>query len=94
MPVGVMRIDLHLPGVNSLKGKRRIVQRLKAMIRNRYNLSVVEMDHQDLHRRAVIGVAGISASREILEEEMRGVLQLIDRQKDCETMDRTIEYVE
>lgn len=93
MPAGIMRIDLRLPGNRSLKGKRQITQRLKAMLRRRFNLSVAELDCQDLHQRCVMGVSAISSSRDVIENEMRKVLQLLDSQRDCQVIEREIEYI-
>lgn len=92
MPAGIMRIDLRLPGNRSLKGKRRIMQRLKAALR-KFNLSVAELDCQDIHQRSIIGVAGVSASRDVLESELRKVIQILDAQEDCQVVDREIEFI-
>jgi len=93
MQVGIMRIDLHLPGIHSLKEKRQIIQRLKATLRNQFNLSVSEIDLQDLHQRAIIGIAGISSSRDVLEGEFRSVLRILDSRREVEVIDQSVEYI-
>ncbi len=59
MRVSALRIELIIPGARSLKDKRRAVRSLKARIRNRFNVSVAEVDFHDLHRRAALGVAAV-----------------------------------
>ncbi|HHF58000.1 MAG TPA: DUF503 domain-containing protein, partial [candidate division WOR-3 bacterium] len=52
MLVGVLILDLYIPASNSLKDKRGILKRLKDRIRNKFNVSVSEIDDQDVWRRA------------------------------------------
>ncbi len=60
MVVGVSRIELQLPGVDSLKGKRSIVKRVVERVRSRFNASVAEVEDMDVHRRGVIGIVVVS----------------------------------
>src|SRR5205809_6806080 len=60
MVVGVCTIDLHLPGTGSLKGKRQILLSLKDRLKRTYNVSIAEVDGNDLWQRAVVGVACVS----------------------------------
>lgn len=59
MIVGTLRITAHLPGVHSLKEKRRIVKGLKDRLHARFNVAVAEVDHQDVWQTAEIGVAAV-----------------------------------
>lgn len=64
MFVGVLRVVLHLPGNDSLKGKRRIVRGYIDRVRAKFNASVAEVGSNDEHRRAIVGlcVVGNQAS--------------------------------
>ncbi len=53
-----MRLDL--PGVNSLKEKRRIIKSLMARLQNKFNISIAEVGENDRHRTAVLGAAVVS----------------------------------
>ena len=55
MVIGLCTIDLHLPGANSLKDKRSVLKSVMRRIRNEFNVSIAEVDHQDLWRSAVLG---------------------------------------
>jgi uncharacterized protein YlxP (DUF503 family) len=48
MVVLVQTWDLHLEGCQSLKDKRSVLNSLKADLRRRLNLSLAEVEHQDL----------------------------------------------
>lgn len=50
--IGAGRWVLHLPGCDSLKGKRRIVRSLRDRVRSRFEVSAAETDFQDEHQRA------------------------------------------
>ncbi|NKQ57261.1 DUF503 domain-containing protein [Amycolatopsis sp. K13G38] len=72
MFVGALEFDVLLGDVRSLKQKRSVVRPLLADLRKRFEVSVAEAGHLDLHRRALIGVAVVAADgahvRDVLDE--------------------------
>lgn len=60
MLVALTRFDLRIPGCGSLKEKRHVVKGLTGGIRQRFNVSVAEVDHHDLWQRTAIGVAVVT----------------------------------
>ena len=60
MIVGTLRITLSIPHANSLKDKRRVIKGIKDKLRNGFNVSVAEIENQDIWRSAVLGVAVVS----------------------------------
>ena len=63
MYVAVLTLDVLLGDVHSLKGKRAVVRPLVAELRRCFpGVAVAETGHLDLHRRAEIGVAVVSAT--------------------------------
>ena len=78
MFVGIVRIELHLPGSSSLKDKRSIVRALKERIRHRVQAAVAEVDHQDLWQRAALGVSVISGEARQVGEKLQSVRQLVE----------------
>jgi hypothetical protein len=71
MYVGSLSIDLLLGDVHSLKEKRGVVRPILAELVRRFPVSASEVGDQDLHRRALLGVAFVSADaahcREVLD---------------------------
>ncbi|AVM00845.1 DUF503 domain-containing protein [Gordonia iterans] len=63
MWIGTLELDFLLGDVHSLKQKRSLVRPLIAEVRRRFDVSVAEVEHRDLHRRTGIGVAVVSADR-------------------------------
>lgn len=68
MPFSVVSVELHLPGVRSLKEKRRIVKSLQDRLHARYRVSIAETRHHDLHQRAELGIAVVAPSVGHLED--------------------------
>lgn len=60
----LMSLELHLPAVGSLKGKRGVLKSLMATIQRELNVSIAEVGHQDLWQRTTIGLA-IAANSEV-----------------------------
>ena len=87
MFVGVVRIELHLPGASSLKDKRAVLRSLKDRIRQRAQAAVAEVDHQDLWQRAALGVAVVSGERRQVGELLQSVRQLADGTPGAEVID-------
>ncbi len=75
MWIGTAEFDFLLGDVHSLKQKRSVVRPLIAEIRRRFDVSVAETGHRDLHRRTLLGVAVVSADREHVVE----VIDAVDR---------------
>jgi hypothetical protein len=63
--VGLMKIDLLVKSVHSLKEKRRIVSSIKEKLKNKFNISIIESDFQDVWQKIQISIALLSGSKEI-----------------------------
>lgn len=57
MVVGATRIELLLPGCTSLKAKRQVMRSIVDRTKARFNVSVAEIEYQDLWQRSALGVA-------------------------------------
>jgi uncharacterized protein YlxP (DUF503 family) len=86
MWVGALQFDLLLGDVHSLKEKRSLVRPLIAEVRRRFELSVAEVDHLDLHRRAGIGVAAVSPDHAHLVAVLDAVEQLVAHRPEVELL--------
>jgi len=61
--IGSLEFDLLLGDVHSLKQKRSVIRPVIAELQRRFAVSAAETGTQDLHRRASIGIAVVSADR-------------------------------
>jgi uncharacterized protein YlxP (DUF503 family) len=60
MVVGICTLTLDIPHSKSLKDKRRVVKSVIARVRNQFNVSIAEIDDNDVWHSAVIGIACVS----------------------------------
>lgn len=94
MHVGVCRILLTLPENQSLKGKRQVVRSLTERIRQRFNVSVAEIEDNDLWQRATLGVSCVSNDPRHANEVLSHVVAFIENSKgDLELADYQVEIL-
>ncbi|MFI6601233.1 DUF503 domain-containing protein [Nonomuraea sp. NPDC050536] len=87
MYVGALTLDILLGDVHSLKQKRSVVRPLVAEIQRRYpSIAVAETGHLDLHRRAEIGVAVVSASAGNCKEVLDACERIVAFRPDIELL--------
>jgi uncharacterized protein len=77
MWIGWIELDLLLGDVHSLKTKRSYVRPLITEIRRRFDVSVAEVGHLDLHRRGLVGAALVAADRGRVVELLDAVEQFV-----------------
>jgi uncharacterized protein YlxP (DUF503 family) len=78
MVVGLLSIELHLPGSRSLKDKRMVLRGIKDRLR-KFNVAVAEVDHHDLWQRAGLGVVTVSTTNAHADQELAAVVTEIER---------------
>ncbi|HYG97991.1 MAG TPA: DUF503 domain-containing protein [Terriglobales bacterium] len=74
--IACLTIELRIEAAHSLKDKRQVTRSLKDRLRTTFNVSVAELDHNDLWQRATIGVVSISESHDYLQ----GLMQSVERE--------------
>ena len=93
MIVGVCQVCLHLPEGNSLKAKRQVLSSLKARLVQKFNVSVAEVDHQDLWQRTTIGIACVANETRYVNQVFDQVLKVIRSNPRLELLDSQIELL-
>jgi uncharacterized protein YlxP (DUF503 family) len=91
--VALCIIEIHLPGVASLKEKRQVLRSLKDGLRDHYNVSVAEIDHQDLWQRATLGIVGIASARVPLEQTFSSIQDEVERKVPGEVLSSEVEFL-
>jgi len=80
MLIGSLQIELHLPAAGSLKEKRFILKSLKTRIRNKFNISVAEVDYLDKWQRTVLGITCVANERRFLDETLAKVYNAVEKE--------------
>ena len=77
MQTGLLKVQLNLNGIGSLKDKRKIVKSLIERLRSRFNVSVSEVGHNDSKITAMIGVAVISNDGKFVNTQLDKIIDFI-----------------
>lgn len=93
MKVLLMKVTLRASWVHSLKEKRMVVKSIVQRLKNKFNISVAEVDEQDIHKTIVIGIAGICGTSAQTDSTMEHIITFIEDNTDAEIIDiRKEEY--
>jgi uncharacterized protein YlxP (DUF503 family) len=87
MVVGIMELNLAIVDNGSLKDKRSVVKRIIHRTRNTFNVSVAEVEDQDLTDRATIGVAAVGSDARYIQGLLDKVEGFVDRLGLAELLD-------
>lgn len=94
MIVGTCSIELHLPGVQSLKEKRGILKSLMAQIKKKFNASVAEVGLHDVWQSATIGIAVVSTTGIHASQMLENIVEWIETYRpDIDVMEHMIETI-
>lgn len=78
MVIGALSVKLRMPENSSLKDKRQIVKSLIAQLKNKFNISIAEVDDNDDWHRATIGVAAVTNDSRFANEVLSHVVSNIE----------------
>jgi uncharacterized protein YlxP (DUF503 family) len=91
MVVGICTIELHLPESGSLKGKRQILKGIKDRIRNRFNVSLAEVENNDLWQRTTLGVAAVANQGKFVNQVLSQVIEHLHKESGVVVLDYSME---
>jgi hypothetical protein len=94
MRVGLLTLELHLPGCSSLKEKRSRIKPLLARLHREFNISAAEIDCQDAWQEAVIACALVNNDPAQIERSLQKVADWVEYSwPDMDIMDDRIELI-
>jgi uncharacterized protein YlxP (DUF503 family) len=91
MVVGLANIDIHIPESGSLKSKRHLLKRIKDRVKNKFNVSIAEIGHNDLWQRATIGVSVVANDKKFANQVLSKVVEQINKENGLQILDYSIE---
>ncbi|MCX6830032.1 MAG: DUF503 domain-containing protein [candidate division Zixibacteria bacterium] len=93
MFVGTVVIDINLPGVTSLKEKRRRLKPLLARLQSRFNVSVAEVDYNNNLRMAQIGAAVVSNDKRFADQMIARIVEAVKNEQEIYMTDYRVEIL-
>jgi len=86
MIIETLEIRLYASWVHSLKEKRMIVKSLIAKIRNKFNVSIAEVDDQDIHQSIVLGLSCVAGNTALADSIIDNVITFIENNSETEVV--------
>lgn len=83
MFIGSCIMRLSAEWVTSLKEKRMVVKSITEKARHKFNISIAEIDKQDVHQTIVIGFVCVSNEARHASEILQKVENFIERNTDA-----------
>lgn len=93
MVIGVLQVELLISEAASLKDKRRVVASLKDRLHREHNVAVAEVDRQEAHQVAVLGIAAVSNSGAHVQGMLDRILDQLRRSRQAVVNDHQTEVI-
>jgi len=93
MVVGIVSLRFVIPGSHSLKDKRRCLRGVKDRLRAQFNVSIAEVDAQDVWQTAVLGLSAVGTDRAYVEGLLDQAIQMVRRQREVTLVSVEKEFV-
>ena len=94
MSLGLLTIQIHIPGCKSLKEKRRRLKPLLIRLHREFNVSVAEVDQMDIWQSTVIACALISNNNGYTQRKLQKVIDWIENYwPDVDIIDDQMELI-
>ena len=91
--IGFCRLEFHLPGNHSLKGKRQASRSVTAKIRNRFNVAVAESENNELWQHLTLAVSCLSNDPRHANQMLSKIVEYLEQSRDLELLDYEIEII-
>jgi uncharacterized protein YlxP (DUF503 family) len=92
MIIGLLSCEIHFPYSQSLKEKRKELNRLRDRIRQRYNVALAELDYQDTWQRTEIGIVTLNSRQSVVESLLNRIFREIVENTNGEILRHDIRY--
>ncbi len=93
MIIGTAKVYMRAEWVYSLKEKRMIVKSVIEKVKNKFNVSIAEIEEQDSHQNIVLGFACVTNEARHADSTIQNVLNYIEKCTDAEIVDIVIEIL-
>jgi uncharacterized protein len=93
MMVGLAECECIIYDAHSLKEKRAVLQRILTRLKQKFNVSVSEIDYQDVWQRTKIAIVTVASAKVSAEVELQNALKLIDSFPEIERTITALEWL-
>jgi hypothetical protein len=91
MLIGTLRVEFRLHGIFSKKAKRSVAASYKQKLRNKFNVSVAEIEDQELLSSLVLGIVTVSNDAKYVSSVMNKIIGQLEGMNSEEIVDVSTE---
>jgi uncharacterized protein YlxP (DUF503 family) len=92
--VALCSLTLRLPENSSLKGKRQVIKSIQQRLHNRFNVSVAEVEHNDLWQLAGMEICAVANSEAHAREVVQNAVTYLEELRlDVEVVEEETEII-
>lgn len=93
MRVGVCQVELFINGSLSLKDKRRVMNSVKQKLRNRFNISIVEIPVDTQWKRGDLGISCVGLDERSVRSTIDQIVRFIEDDDRVEVSNLTVDIL-
>jgi hypothetical protein len=91
--IGLCTIELLIDEADSLKDKRRLLKSLMERVKSLYNVSVAEIDQQDVWRRSTLAFTCVANEKKHVFRVLQSAVAFFEKQRRSQVIDYRIEII-
>lgn len=93
MKILVIKVDLRASYAHSLKEKRMIIKSITAKLKNKFNISIREVENQDIHQIISIGIVKIDLNTRDCDQTKEKIINFIEDNCEAEIINIESEII-
>ncbi len=93
MVVGICKIDFLIHDNHSLKGKRKVVKAIVGKVSSRFNISIAEVENNDLWQRGGLGIAAVGNDEKFVNAMLDKILNFIEGLHLVDIIEDSFEFI-
>lgn len=93
MEVGILQFTVRLRGSHSLKQKRHVLKSIKDKLRSRFNVSIAEVDDNDLWQKGTLGLVTCGNDATRIRSLLDKIVMMLRLHPVAELVDHQIELL-
>ncbi len=93
MIVGILTVELRISESLSLKEKRMVVKSIKDKVRNKFNVSVAEIEDHDKWQTAILGMAYVGTEKVHVDQALSKIVDFVKESRQADLIDYNTELL-
>lgn len=93
MIIGLLTIVLYIDESNSLKQKRMVINSLTKRLRNCFNVSIDQIDHQDKWQKSSLAIVSVGKDQRLVNSALSDICNYISHDKRASILNYEIQML-